>query len=75
MAKNPKFTKNTTYRMSINGVLDKTCSEITFFDEDGNEKSIKVADCLSSFAEKNIDFVVSLKTKENFEDLMETEGV
>lgn len=71
MAKNLKFTRNIVDKMTIKGVLDKLCQTITFVDENDQEQTIKVADCLAPFADKSIDFSISIKTEE---DLTQVKG-
>lgn len=65
MASNFKFTRNTTDKVSVKGLLSDDGSVITYLDENKEEQEIAVLDCLMAFAGKYIDFAVSQKTEED----------
>ena len=68
MAKNLDFTRNIIDKMAIKGTLSDNCAMITYMDEDNNEQTIAVEDCLSPFSGKPINFSISVKTKEDLTD-------
>lgn len=63
------YKRNVTDQLSVKGVLSEDATEITYVDENENEdeQSVKISDLLSVFADKDIDFTVSLKKNEDLE--------
>lgn len=61
------YKRNVTDQLSVKGVLSEDATEITYVDENDDEQSVKISDLLSVFADKNIDFTVSLKKNEDLE--------
>lgn len=72
MAKNLKFTRSTTDKISIKGVLSIDGSIITYIDNAKNEQQISVADCMAAFGGRPIDFAVSVKSEEDL-DIVDAE--
>lgn len=61
------YKRNVTDQLSVKGVLSEDATEITYVDENEDEQSVKISDLLSVFADKDIDFTVSLKKNEDLE--------
>lgn len=61
------YKRNVTDQLSVKGVLSEDATEITYVDENDDEQSVKISDLLSVFADKDIDFTVSLKKNEDLE--------
>ena len=61
------YKRNVTAQLSVKGVLSEDATEITYVDENDDEQSVKISDLLSVFADKDIDFTVSLKKNEDLE--------
>lgn len=61
------YKRNVTDQLSLKGVLSEDATEITYVDENDDEQSVKISDLLSVFADKDIDFTVSLKKNEDLE--------
>lgn len=61
------YKRNVTDQLSVKGVLSEDATEITYVDENDDEQSVKISDLLSVFADKYIDFTVSLKKNEDLE--------
>lgn len=61
------YKRNVTDQLSVKGVLSEDAKEITYVDENDDEQSVKISDLLSVFADKDIDFTVSLKKNEDLE--------
>ena len=73
MAKNLKFVRAITDKLTLKGTMDDACQKITYLDEDGNEVDISVKDCLKPFAGKPIDFSVSIKTEKDLTESQDQE--
>lgn len=65
MASNFKFTRNTTDKISVKGLLSDDGSEITYLDENKDEQLIAVLDCMNAFAGKYVEFNLSQKSEED----------
>lgn len=61
------YKRNVTDQLTVKGVLSEDATEITYVDENDDEQSVKISDLLSVFADKDIDFTVSLKKNEDLE--------
>lgn len=61
------YKRNVTDQLSVKGVLSEDATEITYVDENDDEQSVKISDLLSVFADKDIDFTVSLKKNKDLE--------
>lgn len=67
------YKRNVTDQLSVKGVLSEDATEITYVDENEDEQSVKISDLLSVFADKDIDFTVSLKKNEDLELPVDTD--
>ena len=67
------YKRNVTDQLSVKGVLSEDATEITYVDENDDEQSDKISDLLSVFADKDIDFTVSLKKNEDLELPVDTD--
>lgn len=67
------YKRNVTDQLSVKGVLSEDATEITYVDENDDEQSVKISDLLSVFADKDIDFTVSLKKNEDLELPVDTD--
>lgn len=67
------YKGNVTDQLSVKGVLSEDATEITYVDENDDEQSVKISDLLSVFADKDIDFTVSLKKNEDLELPVDTD--
>lgn len=56
-------TRTITDKVSVKGILSEDGTTITYTDENKIEQEITVADCLSLFKGKPIDFSVSIKSE------------
>ena len=67
-----KHIRTTVDKFSVNGYLNADGETILYQDENKDEQSINILDCLSSFKEKDINFSISVKKDEdlgiNFEE-------
>lgn len=62
-----QLNKNRTIidKVSVKGTLSEDGTTITYIDENKDEQSVTVADCLKWFLGKPIDFAVVVKTSED----------
>ena len=67
------YKRNVTDQLTVKGVLSEDATEITYVDENDDEQSVKISDLLSVFADKDIDFTVSLKKNEDLELPVDTD--
>lgn len=67
------YKRNVTDQLSVKGVLSEDATEITYVDENDDEQSVKISDLLSVFADKDIDFTVSLKKNEDLKLPVDTD--
>lgn len=67
------YKRNVTDQLSVKGILSEDATEITYVDENDDEQSVKISDLLSVFADKDIDFTVSLKKNEDLELPVDTD--
>ena len=67
------YKRNVTDQLSVKGVLSEDATEISYIDENDNEQTVKISDLLSVFADKDIDFSVSLKKNEDLELPVDTD--
>ena len=61
------YKRNVTDQLSVKGVLSEDATEITYVDKNDGKQTVKIFDLLSVFADKDIDFTVSLKKNEDLE--------
>lgn len=67
------YKRNVTDQLSVKGVLSEDATEITYVDENDDEQLVKISDLLSVFADKDIDFTVSLKKNEDLKLPVDTD--
>ena len=67
------YKRNVTDQLSVKGILSEDATEISYIDENDNEQTVKISDLLSVFADKDIDFSVSLKKNEDLEFPVDTD--
>lgn len=67
------YKRNVTDQLSVKGILSEDATEISYIDENDNEQTVKISDLLSVFADKDIDFSVSLKKNEDLELPVDTD--
>jgi hypothetical protein len=63
MANKLKKTRTITDKVSVKGTLSDDGTVITYLNEDKNEETITIAECLNVFKGKSIDFSVILKSE------------
>lgn len=69
-----QFKRTTTDKLTVKaGTLSEDCEVMTYFDEDNDEKEIKIADLLKPFKNETIDLSIALKTDEDLEVMSEDE--
>lgn len=67
------YKRNVTDQLSVKGILSEDATEISYIDENDNEQTVKISDLLAVFADKDIDFSVSLKKNEDLELPVDTD--
>lgn len=65
---NLKKTRTITDKLSLKGVLSEDGTSVTYLDENKEDQTIAIADCLDSFKGFHIDFSVTLKSEEDILD-------
>ena len=69
-----QFKRTTTDKLTVKaGTLSEDCEVMTYFDEDNDEKEIKIADLLKPFKNETIDLSIALKTDEDLDVISEDE--
>lgn len=67
MAKNLKFSRTTTDKIAVKGLLSDDGTIITYIDDNKDEQQIAIADCMAAFGGRTIDFSVSVKSEEDLD--------
>lgn len=69
-----QFKRTTTDKLTVKaGTLSEDCEVMTYFDEDNDEKEIKITDLLKPFKNETIDLSIALKTDEDLDVISEDE--
>lgn len=67
MAKKLKFTKTTTNKLAVKGLLSEDCATITYIDEEDMEQEVPLTHLLNAFKNCEVDISVSLKDEEELD--------
>lgn len=59
-----KYTKNTTEKFDIKGVLDDEAKTVTYEDKEEGEVSITLQDYLNKFASQYVQITIQTKSEE-----------
>lgn len=65
---NLKKTRTITDKLSLKGILSEDGTIVTYKNENKEDQTITIADCLDSFKGFYIDFSVTLKSEEDILD-------
>lgn len=65
MASQLKKTRTITDKIAVKGILSDDGTKITYVDENKDEQDITIAECLSVFKGKAIDFSITEKSEED----------
>lgn len=67
MASKLSYKRTTTDKISVKGVLSPDGTFVTYYDDDKNEKEVKIDDLLAPFLDSPIDLSVTLKDEFDLE--------
>lgn len=67
MASKLSYKRTTTDKISVKGMLSPDGTFVTYFDDDKNEKEVRIADLLAPFLDSPIDLSVTLKDEFDLE--------
>ena len=67
MASKLSYKRTTTDKISVKGMLSPDGTFVTYFDDDKNEKEVRIADLLAPFLDSPIDLSITLKDEFDLE--------